>query len=56
MLPYRKTTETFNCMSYIKNLNLKCSFASRAIMVTDKLVRRDKAVGRETGLVCLMCN
>ena len=44
------TSESFNHTSYIKNLNLKCSFASRAIMVTDKVVRR------ETGLICLMHN
>lgn len=45
------TSENFKHRSYIKNLHLKCSFASRAIMVTDKF-----SVRRETGLICLIYN
>jgi len=36
----RITPESFNHTSYIKNLNLKGSFASRAITVPNKVVRR----------------
>lgn len=44
------TSESVNHTSYIKNLNLKCSFASRATTVTSKVVRRER------GLICLMYN